>query len=461
MPRNTTGDVSTYDFDFLVIGAGSGGLASARRSAAYGVKVGIIDKGPLGGTCVNVGCIPKKIMWYGAIKADFLNDYKGYGFDVEYHGFTWNQLKKRRDDYIKKLNQVHEKHLKEENVQLIRGKAKLIDRHTVDVEGTQYTSNKILIASGARPKVPAEIPGYEHGITSDGFFLLEEIPKKVAIVGAGYIGVELSGILKSLGADVYILIRENSLLRKFDPFLQEAICEEMTNAGIHIMRKTHVKEILLEKGKKTVLLQDGNKLEEVDELIWAIGRQPNTELNLEKIGVKLDQKGFVETDEHETTSVDNIYAVGDVAGKLLLTPVAVAAGRYLADRLFSDKEADVMDYSYVPTVVFGHPPLGTIGLSEPEARRKYGDEVKVYQTKFTGLYHALTERKSKNGVKMIVVGKEEKIVGLHLIGNGADEMTQGFSVAVKMGACKKDFDHTIPIHPTSAEEVVLLKNPLQ
>jgi len=316
-----------------------------------------------------------------------------------------------------------------------------------------------LIATGGRPTFSQGTPGIEHTISSDGFFELPHQPKKVCVVGAGYIAVELAGIFNALGSDTSLLIRQDMFLRTFEQLCRETLFSEMKSAGVNIVTNSLVKEIVLEKdGKKSVHLVNGKVLEGFDCVLVAIGRQPNVEgLNLDKIGVKLNAKGFIAVDEYQNTDVPNIYALGDACGQAELTPVAVAAGRKLSDRVFGGKEDSKLDYSNIPTVVFSHPPIGTVGMSEEEARAKHGDNVKVYKAVFTPMYHALTTRKVKTAMKLVCLGKEEKLLGIHVIGMGADEMIQGFSVVVKMGGTKSDLDNTVAIHPTSSEELVTMR----
>ncbi|XP_028401562.1 glutathione reductase, mitochondrial-like [Dendronephthya gigantea] len=455
-------------YDYLVIGAGSGGLASARRAAQYGVKTAIIEHGRLGGTCVNVGCVPKKVMWYAASMAEIVRYgyLKDYGLNVLSQDVkvAWGELKRKRDAYIKRLNGIYAKNLEKAEVELIRGNATFTSEGNVIVDGKQYNAKHILIATGGRPTVP-EFPGCEHCITSDGFFELEELPRKIVVAGAGYIAVELAGVLKELGSDVTLLIRRNKVLRSFDSTISCNATENLIKAGVKVMTTSKISSVSKDStsGLLSVAVEQigGDKVEniaDIDKVLLAIGRSPNTEeLNLPAVGVNLDSRGFVQVDEFQNTSKANIYALGDVCGKALLTPVAIAAGRKLSNRLFHGEVNSKLDYDNIPTVVFSHPPIGVIGMTQEEAISKYGKEkIKVYQTSATGMFHALTEHKSKTIAKLICLGEEEKVIGLHIIGNYADEMLQGFSVAIKMGATKKDFDNTVAIHPTSGEEIVTL-----
>lgn len=448
--------MSTH-FDFMAIGGGSGGIAAANRAARHGAKCVVIEKARLGGTCVNVGCVPKKVMWNGATLAHAIEHAEDYGFELSGYQFHWPKLKQARDIYIQNLNAHYRTSLQDNHVSLIQGQARFIDPHTVEVEGERYTAEHILIATGGRPVVP-EIPGADFGITSDGFFELEQRPKRVAIVGAGYIAVELAGMLNALGSEVSLLLRRRHFLGRFDVVLREALMEGMLEDGIEILPRTQIIEIVRESGKLTLHCEDERNNPGFDTLIWAIGRVPNTEhLNLEAIGITPDKQGYVPTDEYQNTGTPGVYAVGDVSGRIALTPVAIAAGRRLSDRLFGGKPDSHLDYTNIPSVIFSHPPIATIGLSETDARELHGDSVKVYQTRFTPMFHAFTQRKVKTTMRLITVGIEEKIIGCHIIGDGADEMMQGFAVAIRMGATKADFDNTVAIHPTSAEELVTLR----
>lgn len=446
-------------FDYLVIGGGSGGLASARRAAHYGAKVAVIESGRLGGTCVNVGCVPKKVMWNAASVAEALHDARDYGFEVKPGPFDWNRVKVARDAYVKRLNDIYARNLGMDGVTSIEGYAKFVGPKTVEVDGERHSGDHVCIAVGGRPRWP-NIPGGELGISSDGFFELERLPEKVAVVGAGYIAVELAGIFNTLGAEVTLFIRHDHFLRSFDAMVRETLMETMLNAGVNVETGREVVRVdRLDDGRLSITESRGAKVEPFDEIVWAIGRVPNTdELNLPSTEVKTDDGGNIPVDAFQNTNVDGIYAVGDVTGKYPLTPVAIAAGRKLSDRLFGGKSDAKLDYENIPTVVFSHPPIGTVGLTEDEAHQLYGtDGVKCYTTRFTNMYHALTERRAPTAMKLICVGAHEKVVGVHVIGLGADEMMQGFGVAVRMGATKADFDRTVAIHPTAAEELVTLR----
>jgi glutathione reductase (NADPH) len=448
----------TRHYDLLAIGGGSGGIATANRAARYGARCAVIEAGRLGGTCVNVGCVPKKIMWNAASVSHILESAPEYGFQLAGRSFSWPDLKAKRDAYIRRLNERYGMGLADNSVEHIQGYARLIDAHTVEVNGEQLTAEHIVIATGGRPVVPA-IPGAELGITSDGFFELEDLPRRVAVVGAGYIAVELAGVLNMLGSEVSLLLRRAHFLDSFDEMLRDILMEEMVEAGVNILTHRNVAEIRRDGNGLALVFEDGEQLSGIDSVIWAVGREPNTDgLNLAAAGVKADARGYIETDAYQNTNVAQIYAIGDITPRPALTPVAIAAGRRLADRLFGGMAGRHLDYTNIPTVVFSHPPVGTVGLTEAQARDIHGEQmVKVYQTRFTPMVHAFSPRPTKTAMKLVTVGEQEKIVGLHVIGEGADEMLQGFAVAVKMGATKKDFDDTVAIHPTSAEEFVTMR----
>jgi len=448
--------MSTH-YDLIAIGAGSGGLSVAERAASYGARCAVVEKDRLGGTCVNVGCVPKKIMWFGASLAHTLDDAGGYGFKLEQHGLDWQALKAAREEYIQNINDWYVDYLADAKVDLLRGSARFVDARTLNVDGTRISAEHIVIATGGRPRMPA-LPGAEWGIASDGFFALDACPRRVAVIGGGYIGVELAGMFNALGAETIVLVRGTTLLRGFDSLLQETLVEQMRNDGIRLLTRSEVSAVTrLDDGTLRLQCTDGKSLE-VDTLLWAIGREHATqELDLTKAGVPLDADGAIVTDEFQNTPVPGIYAIGDITGRFPLTPVAVAAGRRLADRLFNNQPERRLRYEDIPTVVFSHPPIGTVGLTETAARQQYGEAVKIYQTRFTPMYHAFTPHKRLTAMKLVCVGAQEKIVGCHLIGQGVDEMLQGFAVAVRLGATKRDFDDTVAIHPTSAEELVTLR----
>lgn len=447
----------SMQYDYLVIGGGSGGIASARRAAAHGASVLLVEADRMGGTCVNVGCVPKKVMWTTSEIAGKLEDAAGYGFTVGDVRFDWSRIKEARDAYVMRLNGIYERNLDKSGVDKIEGFARFESSRTIVVNGETYSAEHVLIATGGQPEVPP-VPGAELGITSDGFFELEALPRKVVTVGAGYIAVELAGVLHGLGSDVTMVMRYDSFLRSFDATLRDTLMEVSEASGIQFRCHTRVSALEKSGDGIDVQLDNGDSIRGADCVLWAIGRTPNTAgLGLTHTGVELDSAGFIPTDNYQNTNIDGVYAVGDVTGRAPLTPVAIAAGRRLADRLFGGQPDALLEYENIPSVVFSHPPIGTVGLTEDEARERFGDDIKVYSNRFTDMYYAVLENRLPSVVKLITTGPEERIVGCHVIGKGADEMIQGFAVAVKMGARKADFDDTVAIHPTAAEELVTLR----
>jgi glutathione reductase (NADPH) len=444
------------ELDFVVIGGGSGGIAAARRAARYGARTLLIEGGALGGTCVNVGCVPKKLSWHAAGVAELLHDAPDWGFDIDVRGFDLARHRRARDAYVERLRGIYAKNLAGDGVERIDGFARFVDAHTVEVNGKRFTAPHVLVATGGKPRV-LDVSGAELGITSDGFFTLERLPRHVVVVGGGYVAVELGGIFLALGANVTFAERGPHLLRRFDPMLGASLGEEMTKAGALLFTGFEVAHVE-RAGDELVLTALDGRSARGDLLLWAVGRVPTTRgFGLEELGVALDQHGHVVVDTFQNTNVAGVYAIGDVTGLAELTPVAIAAGRRLADRLFGRQPEARLDYDDIPSVVFSHPPIGIVGLSEPDARARFGDAVRVYETRFTSLYHGVTRRKTGSRMKLVVVGPEERIVGIHVIGLGADELIQGFAVALKMGARKADLDRTVAIHPTAAEELVTLK----
>lgn len=446
-------------YDYIVIGGGSAGIASANRAAMYGAKVLLIEGSDIGGTCVNVGCVPKKVMWNGAQIAEALNHYAAdYGFDVSVNTFDFQTLKANRQAYIDRIHTSYLNGLKNNGVELLNAYAKFVNANTVEAAGERYTAPHILIATGGHAIIP-NIPGAEHGITSNGFFELDAMPKRVAVVGGGYIGVELSGIFHALGSETHLFFRGKRPLKNFDSYVVDGLMEIMAQDGptAHPM-STPEKVVKNEDGSLTLYLENGESYT-VDCIVWAIGRRPNVaNINLKAAGVELTDKGYVVSNAFEETNVLGIYALGDVTGKKELTPVAVAAGRRLSERLFNNKPDEKLDYNTIPTVMFSHPALGTVGLTEDQARQTYGDDaVEVYTSTFTSMYTAVTRHRQACKMKLVVQGPDEKVVGLHGIGYGVDEMIQGFAVAIKMGATKADFDNTVAIHPTGSEEFVTMR----
>ena len=447
------------EYDYIVIGGGSGGIASANRAAMHGAKVILFERKEVGGTCVNVGCVPKKVMWYGAQVAETLHRYAGeYGFDVTINKFDFATLKANRQAYIDRIHGSYERGFDSNGVERVYEYARFVDPHTVEVAGERYTAPHILIATGGHALYP-NIPGSEYGITSDGFFELDEVPKRTAVIGAGYIAVEVAGVLNALGSDTHLFVRKDRPLRTFDKDIVDVLVDEMAKSGPTLHTHANATEVVKNADDSLTISFDNGETITVDCLIWAIGRAANTSgFGLEKTGVKLTEKGTIYSDEFENTSVSGIYALGDVTGKLDLTPVAVKAGRQLSERLFNNKADAKLDYTDVATVVFSHPVIGSVGLTEEKAIAKYGEEnITVYKSSFTPMYTALGDNRQPSTMKLVTLGEDEKIIGLHGIGYGVDEMIQGFSVAIKMGATKADFDNTVAIHPTGSEEFVTMR----
>jgi glutathione reductase (NADPH) len=448
---------ATKECDYLVIGIGSGGIASGRRAAKHGAKVIAIESKRYGGTCVNVGCVPKKVTWNAAAIAETFKDAKAYGFQVkEMPDFDWPYFKKKRDAYVKRLNGIYENNLNKDEIEHLAGRAKFVAKDEVEVAlqggGTQRIKAKhILIATGGRPKLP-DIPGKELCISSDGFFDLEKQPKSIATSGAGYIGVEMTGMLHALGSKTHFFIRGDKLLRTFDPMIQDAVTQEYERQGIDLYKGTQITKVEdIGNGMKRVTYQNTESKKEstieVEEVLFATGRDPEIEdLHIKDFDIKLTDKKHIVTDDYQNTSIPNIYAIGDVCDRgFELTPVAIAAGRRLSDRLFGGQPEARLSYENIPSVVFAHPEIGSIGLTEPEAREKYGDDIKIYKTQFSGMYFTMMEQEDKQptAYKIVCAGKDEKVVGLHILGQGSAEMLQGFGVAIKMGATKKDFDNCV------------------
>ena len=447
------------EYDYIVIGGVSGGIASANRAAMHGAKVILFEGKEVGGTCVNVGCVPKKVMWYGAQVAETLHRYAGeYGFDVTLNKFDFATLKANRQAYIDRIHGSYERGFDSNGVERVYEYARFVDTHTVEVAGELYTAPHILIATGGHPLYP-NIPGSEYGITSDGFFELDEVPKRTAVIGAGYIAVEVAGVLNALGSDTHLFVRKDRPLRTFDKDIIDVLVDEMAKSGPTLHMHANATEVVKNADDSLTISFDNEETITVDCLIWAVGRAANTSgFGLEKTGVELTERGNIYSDEFENTSVPGIYALGDVTGKLDLTPVAVKAGRQLSERLFNNKVDAKLDYTDVATVVFSHPAIGAIGLTEEKAIAKYGAEnIKVYKSSFTPMYTALGDNRQLSTMKLVTLGEDEKIIGLHGIGYGVDEMIQGFSVAIKMGATKADFDNTVAIHPTGSEEFVTMR----
>jgi glutathione reductase (NADPH) len=442
--------------DLIVLGAGSGGLATAFRAAQHGARVILLDPGALGGTCVHRGCVPKKALWYAAQWAQAQQFAVDVGFASGPGPLDWERFRQVRLRYIDAIDQSYARRLKDEGVQLIRQAGRFIAADTIELtDGSQLQAAQIVIATGARPRTLA-LPGFSLGMVSDDVFTLQSLPHRLAIVGGGYVAAEFAGLLQALGSDVEVLAHER-LLEGFDTELAQALQELMEAQGVRVNLHSAVRAAHREA--------DGIRLDDAaagsrgpyDAVLWAVGRVPNSEaLGLGSIGVATDEGGHVLTDARQDTNVKGVHAVGDVTARKALTPVAVAAGRRLADRLFGGQPGAQLDYENIPSVVFSKPPLGMVGLTEEAAREHYGDAVIVYRTRFTPMQWALTGVHGKSLMKLVCVGNDERVVGIHVLGLGADEMLQGFAVALKLGLRKCDLDATVAIHPSSAEELVLM-----
>ncbi|AMM24232.1 glutathione-disulfide reductase [Variovorax sp. PAMC 28711] len=449
----------TYDFDLFVIGGGSGGVRAARMAAQRGARVAVAEAAELGGTCVNVGCIPKKLYSYAASYGEAFEEAAGYGWRVppEAPQLDWSLLKSQRAREITRLNGIYGALLQNANVKLLNGWAQLLDAHTVDVDGQPFTARHILIATGGTPFVP-ELPGREHAVTSDGMFDLDPFPKRLLVVGGGYIACEFASIFNGLGATVTQVHRRAHVLSGFDDDVRQFVSSEMGKAGVDLMLSTEVQSITRGANGLEVMLSHGRHLE-VDTVLMATGRVPNTQaLGLEAAGVAVDKRGAIAVDGHYNTSVPSIYAVGDVSTSVQLTPVALAEAMVVVDALFGERRRR-MDYEFIPTAVFTHPNIGTCGYSETDARAKYG-KVTVFSSEFRALRHTLSGSTERTFMKLIVDTASDRVVGLHMVGADAGEIVQGFAVAMRAGATKALFDSTIGIHPTMAEEFVTMRDPV-
>ncbi|MCP5438665.1 MAG: glutathione-disulfide reductase [Chromatiaceae bacterium] len=445
-------------FDLIAIGGGSGGLAVAEKAAQYGRRVAVIEPAKMGGTCVNTGCVPKKVMWYAANLAHAVDAASDFGIPAQRGVTDWQKLVSGRNDYITNINRYWDGYVADSGITRIDGSARFVDARTVEVDGQHYSAGHIVIATGGHPIVP-RVPGADLGITSDGFFALAEQPRRVAIIGAGYIGVELAGVLRALGSEVSLVALEARVLEAFDGMISDVLMDEMHKQGIALHMGFQVAGLAKTGAGIAVDANNGERLDGFDSVIWAVGRAPNTRgLALERAGVEVRANGIVPTDGYQNTNVPGIYAIGDITGRAALTPVAIAAGRRLAARLFGGQADSRVDYRNIPSAVFSHPPVATVGLTERQARERQ-HKVTVYQTDFTPMRHALSAHGVTTAMKLVCSGDDERIVGIHLIGDNVEEMMQGFAVAVQMGATKADFDNTIAIHPISAEELVTMKTP--
>lgn len=446
-------------FDYLVIGSGSGGISSAIQASKYNVKVGIIEGSKnLGGTCVNHGCVPKKIMYFGSMLSSMLHESINYGFSFQKKNinFSWEKLIKNRNTYIKNIHNFYKKKITDNNIKLIQGYAKFKNNKHIIVNDMIYTGKYILLSPGSSPKIP-NIYGAEYGITSDDFFKLHKKPKRVVIVGSGYIALEIACMLHALGSQITLIIRYKNFLRKFDDILGGTLME-ILKKKISVIPQNKIIQVKKNNTENlTIYLQNKISISNIDCLIWAIGRSPNiAHLNLKNTDICL-KNSAIQINKYEQTTVKNIYALGDVTNTYNLTPVALKRGRYLSQRLFN-QENIYINYKYVPTIIFTHPPLASVGYSEKFAISKYGKEnIKIYTTSFKSMYDTLAMNNIKTAMKLICLGDKEEVIGCHIIGLNCDEMLQGITIAMNIGATKKDFDHTIAIHPTISEELVTMK----
>ncbi len=449
--------MAEYDYDLYVIGAGSGGVRCARMSASYGARVAVAEERYLGGTCVNVGCVPKKLFSYGSHYPEAFEDAAGYGWNVGEHSLDWKRLIDNKNREIERLNGIYRTILGNSDVTIHKARATLIDANTVLVDGEEVTADKILVATGGWPTVP-DFPGKEHAITSNEAFFLEDLPGRVIMVGGGYIAVEFAGILHGYGAQVTQLYRGDLFLRGFDQDLRSHLAEEMLKQGVDLRFNANIASLEKTDSGLIATLEDGSTLE-ADTVMYATGRAPNTRnIGLEELGVEMEKDGSIVVDDQFKTSVDNIYALGDVIDRFQLTPVAIAEAMVLSANLFDGKDLST-DYADIPTAVFSHPNIGTVGLSEEQAREKYAD-VDIYKSTFKPMLHTLTGRDERTLMKLIVDKASDRVVGCHMVGPDAGEIIQGMGVALKAGATKAQFDATVGIHPTAAEEFVTMREPV-
>ncbi|MGP6419730.1 glutathione-disulfide reductase [Pseudomonas putida] len=448
-----------YDFDLYVIGAGSGGVRAARFAAGFGAKVAVAESRYLGGTCVNVGCVPKKLLVYGAHFAEDFEQSSGFGWSLGEANFDWATLIANKDREINRLNGIYRNLLVNSGVTLHEAHAKIVGPHEVEVNGERFTAKNILIATGGWPQIP-EIPGHEHAISSNQAFFLKELPKRVLVVGGGYIAVEFAGIFHGLGANTTLLYRGDLFLRGFDGSVRKHLQEELSKRGMDLQFNADIARIDKQPdGSLKATLKDGRVLD-ADCVFYATGRRPMLDnLGLENTDVQLTDKGFIKVDEQYQTSEPSILALGDVIGRVQLTPVALAEGMAVARRLFKPEQYRPVDYKMIPTAVFSLPNIGTVGLTEEEAREAC-HEVVIYESRFRPMKLTLTECQEKTLMKLVVDGKTDKVLGCHMVGPDAGEIVQGLAIALKAGATKRDFDDTIGVHPTAAEEFVTMRTPV-
>ncbi len=446
--------MTKYDYDLIVIGAGSGGVRASRfASSKYGKRVAVVEKNRVGGTCVMRGCVPKKLLVYGAHFAETFQDAQGYGWSYHNVDFSWSKLIKAKENELNRLETVYHRILKEAGVRELTGEGRLIDHHTVEVEGTKFTAEHIVLAMGGWPQTP-NIPGISNVITSNEALELEELPQQIAIVGGGYIAVEFAGIFNALGVDVKFIIRGENILRGFDSTVRTTLRDEMVKKGINIVSERQVTSIS-RKAKKFALRLDQGESIDADLVMYATGRRPNTaNLGLEEAGVALSDDGAIIVDAYSKTAIDNIYAIGDATNRISLTPVALHEGMAITRTLY-EQIPTAVDYTNVPSAVFSQPPVCSVGMSEDEARQSH--DLDVYVSNFKPMLHTLSGRDERAMMKIIVARQSDKVLGVHMVGPDAPEVIQGFAVALKSGATKAQFDATIGIHPTAAEEFVTMR----
>ncbi len=450
--------MSDYDVDLFVIGAGSGGVRAARIAAAHGAKVAIAEKRFYGGTCVNVGCVPKKLMTYVAGYSAAMDDAAGYGWTIGPRSLDWAQFIKRKNEEIERLNGIYERMLENAGVKIHWGEASLVDAHTVEVEGKKIAAKYILIATGGKIFIPNIEGASEHGITSDDVFFLKKQPKRLVIVGVGYIGLEFASIFNKLGSEVHVVFRRDQILNEgFDEDVRVHLHHEMIKKGIQFHPETNITCVEKKKDDLTVYLDDETTLK-ADQILFATGRTPNTDgLGLDKLGIQIDKKGAITVNENDQTNIESIYAVGDVTDRVALTPVALGEGHALVDRLFADNQRHI-SYDNIPSAVFSSPNVSQVGLTEAQARKKFGNGIDIYKSDFRAMKMILADNEERTFMKLIVDRKTDKVLGVHMVGEEAGEIIQGFATALIAGATKSDFDRTIGIHPTSAEEFVTMRS---
>lgn len=449
----------TYDFDLFVIGAGSGGVRAARFAAGFGAKVAVAESRYLGGTCVNVGCVPKKLLVYGSHFADDFEQAEGFGWTAGKAQFDWEKLISNKNREIERLNGIYRKLLINSGVTLLEGHARLTDAHHVEINGQRFSAERILIATGGWPQIP-DIPGREHAITSNEAFFLEQLPKRVLVVGGGYIAVEFAGIFNGLGADTSLLYRGDLFLRGFDKSVRTHLVQELTKRGLQLQFNTDIVQIDKQAdGSLLATLNDGRQLE-TDSIFYATGRRPMLDnLGLENTRVELNDKGYIDVNDNFETREPSILALGDVIGRVQLTPVATAEGMAVARRLFKPEEYRPVDYRHIPTAVFSQPNIGTVGLTEEQALEN-GHNVTVFESRFKPMKLTLTDSSEQTLMKLVVDAVTDRVLGAHMVGPDAGDIIQGLAIALKAGATKRLFDETIGVHPTSAEEFVTLRTPV-